>query len=148
MPKKYPGATILLRILIRDQRVEDRDDLGADLGHRGNRDDEDEIVAADVADEALLVTHAFDDVVQNLRENSDDAIALVIRVPIVELLEVIEVGVARRERHVEREAPRDVALDLHRARQPRRRVDVEVAIRPAQQASSRITTSTRPDARG
>ena len=85
-----------------------------------------------MADEPVLAAQPLHDVVQDLRENADDAIALVVRVAVVELLEVIEVGVARREAHAGREAPRDLGLDLDRAGQPRRRMHDEIAIGAAQ----------------
>src|SRR6185503_21140259 len=86
LAEEIARSPVLLRILKRDQRIEDRHDLRADLGNRRGRNDEDEIVAADVADESLLVTAALHHVVENLRENANDAIALVVRIAIVEFL--------------------------------------------------------------
>ena len=73
-----------------DERVEDRYDLGADFDHGIHWHDENEVIAPDMADEAVFRTDAFDYVVKNLRQNTDDTIAFVVRVPIVELFEMIE----------------------------------------------------------
>ena len=78
------------------------------------------------------LTHALHHVVEDLRENPDDPIALVVRVSVVELLEVIEIGVAGREQRVERQPPSDLRFDLHRAGEARRRMHVQIAIRPTQ----------------
>ena len=82
-----------------------------------------------MAHESVLVANSLHDVMKNLCEDANDAIALVVRVPIVELFEMIEVGVARREMNVEREPPADLGLDLDGAGEPSRRVDVQVSIR-------------------
>src|SRR5689334_20524729 len=97
LAKEVAGATILLRGPVRDERVEHADDLRTGLRDERRGDDEDEVVAPDVSDEAVLAADALHDVVENLGEDPDDAIAVVVRVAIVELLEVVEVGVAHRE---------------------------------------------------
>src|SRR6185437_16324070 len=114
LSEKITRAAILIRILVRRERVEDRHDLGAGLRHGGDRDDEDEVVAADVPDESVLVTQAFDDVVEDLREDANDAIALVVGVSVVELFEVIEVGVTGREQTIRLQTPCDLGFDLDR----------------------------------
>ena len=91
----------------RNERVEHRDYFGAHLVHVAQRDDVDEVIATDVADESLFAAHPLHDVVQNLRENANDAIALVVRVAIVEFLEVIQIRVARREQHIARKPAPD-----------------------------------------
>jgi len=55
-----------------------------------------------------------------------------IGIAIVEFFEVIEIGVARGERRIRRDAARNLGVDLDRTRQPRRRMHVEVAIGPSQ----------------
>src|SRR5258705_7199438 len=95
--EEIAGTTVLLRILIGNEEIEHVHDLRAGFSHRLRRHDEDEVVATDVSDEALLSTQPLHDVVQDLREYSNDAIAVVVRVPVVELLEVVEVGIAHRK---------------------------------------------------
>src|SRR5690606_34621147 len=92
-------AAILFRILVRDQLVEDLDDLLAARPHVIERDVEDEVVSADVADEALggMTLH---DVAQQPGQHPDDAVALVVAVPVVVLLEMVEVCVADSEQLV------------------------------------------------
>jgi len=104
LAEKISRPPILLRVLIRNQHVEHRHDLAAALVHRRCGDDENEIISADVADESILVANAFDDVMENLRENANDAITLVIRIAVVEFLEMIEVGIAGREAQTALEA--------------------------------------------
>src|SRR5688500_16593511 len=94
LPEEIPGAPILLRILDRRERIEHRDDLRADIVDARDGDDGDEVIAADVSDEPLFAAHPPDHVMQNPGKQPDDAVALVIAVAIVELLEVIEVGIA------------------------------------------------------
>ena len=141
LAEKISGSSIRLRVLKRDQRVEDRHDLGAHLVHVAERNDVDEIVAADVPDETVFATHALHDVVQDLRENPNDAIALVVRVAIVEFLEVIEIGVARREQRV-----RATAAVRSRLRSPRRPAGASTDARrdrdPSDAASRRVESST------
>jgi hypothetical protein len=52
------------------------------------------------------------DVVQDPGENVDDPVAIVIAVAVVELLEVIQIGVADRKLRVRVEPPADFPLDL------------------------------------
>ena len=60
------------------------------------------------------------------------SITVVIRIAIVEFLEVVEIRVTHREALLGRDALGDGGLDLHGARQSRRRMHHEVAIRPPQ----------------
>ena len=79
------------------------------------------------------LTHALHDVVEDLRENADDAIALVVRVAIVEFLEVIEIGVARRELRVRASRRRAISASISTAPgKARRRMHVQIAIGAAQ----------------
>ena len=65
---------------------------------------------------------------QDPRENVDDPVAIIIAVPVVELLEVVQVGVADRELLVGLEPAPDLALDLGGAGQPGGRVNRHVPL--------------------
>jgi hypothetical protein len=84
-----------------------------------------------VSDKTVLGTDAPGNVMQDLREQPDDTIALIIAVAVVEFLEVVEVRVTDREQQPRFEPPRDLVLDGDRAGQSGRRMDVDVPIRPA-----------------
>ena len=115
-----------------NQYIEHRHDLRAHVVHGGNGDDEDKVIAANVADERVFRADALGDVVQNLRENPDDAVSVMVGVAVIELLEVIEVGVTHCKRVTGVQPPLDVGFDLDRARQTRRRMHGQIAIGPAQ----------------
>ena len=87
-----------------------------------------DIVAANVADETTLGADSLHDIMQDLRENPDDTVAIIIGVAIVEFLEVIQVRVAHRELIAGREAPLYFGFDLHRAWQARGRMHGQVAV--------------------
>src|SRR5512146_2493610 len=91
LAEKIARPPVLLGVLIRDQRVEDRHDLAAHFvdGEEGN--DENEVVPADVPHEPGFADDALHDVAENLCEDANDAVALAIRVAVVEFLEVIEI---------------------------------------------------------
>ena len=94
LAEEVAGAAILLGVLIRDERIK-TDRISAHVsGTVAAGDDEDEVVASDVTDEPAFAADPFHDVVQDLGEDANHAIAVVVAVPIVEFLEVIEVGVA------------------------------------------------------
>src|SRR5690606_28202404 len=122
---------VILGVLIRDQLVEHLDDLLAARTHPVERDVEDEVIAADVANEALRRV-TLHDVAQQSGEHPDDAITLVVAVPVVELLEVVQIGVADREELIASDAVGDVALDLYRPGQTRGGMDADVTIRSPQ----------------
>src|SRR5690348_7038037 len=126
------GLAILLRILVRHQRIEHGQNFLTDLRHGGDGDDKDKVIATNMANETVTRADPAYDVMQDLRENPDDAIALEVAVAIVVFLEVIDVRVAHRELVPRRQTPRDLRFDLWRAGQPRRRVYVHVAIRATQ----------------
>src|ERR1700733_13269999 len=108
--------------MVGDERVKDRDDLAACAGDRGRWHDENKIIASNVPDEPFLAATSFHDIVQDLGENADDAVAIVIAVPVVEFLEVVEIRVAHGERLAGGDASRDLRLDLIGAGEPRRGV--------------------------
>src|SRR5690606_37965258 len=97
-----------------DQLVEQLDDLLAADAHLVERHVEDEIIAADVPDEAVRRV-ALHDVAKHARQDAYDAVALVVTVPVVVLLEVVQVRVADGEQVAAAHAVRDVALDLRGA---------------------------------
>src|SRR5690606_13474756 len=109
--EEVPRLAIGLRVLVRDQLVEERDHLLAAYLHLAERDVEDEVVSADVPDEPVRLVRLHD-VAQNPREHADDAVALVVTVAVVVLLEVVEVRVADRELLPAAHPLGDVALDL------------------------------------
>ena len=123
---------VLVVVLQRHQGVEHLQNLAAHRADLRRRDDEDEVVAADVPHEAARAHEALDHVVQDAGENVDDPVAVVITVPVVELLEVIEVGVADRKLLVGLEPAADLPLDLGGAGKPGGRVDRDVALGPHQ----------------
>src|SRR5882724_8291354 len=132
LAEEVAGPPILLVVLQRDQGVKHTQDLGAHPVNLGRRNDEDEVVTPDVAHEPPGPQHAFDHVVQDPGEKIDDAIAVVVAVAVVELLEVIEVGIADGELLMTLEPPTDFPLDLRRARQSGGRMDRHVALGPHQ----------------
>ena len=69
---------------------------------------------------------------QQLGKNTNDTITFVVAVAIVELLEVIEVGIADGEVVAQRQAPPDFCLDRRRSRQPGRRMNHQVPLRTDQ----------------
>ena len=81
-----------------------------------------------MSDEAAFWREAAHNVVQNFRENPDDAIALEVAVAVVVLLEVIEVGVASGEELARGETDADRRFDLRGAREAGGRMHVHVAI--------------------
>jgi len=90
--------------------------------------DENKIIASDMTDESLLMTDALDDVVENLSKDSNDLVTLVVRVSVVEFLEVVEISVARRKHRVRPEPPADLCFDLHRSGKSCRWMHVQVAV--------------------
>src|SRR5690349_20248589 len=97
LPEIIARAAILLRVLIGNECVEDRHDLLAHFADVVEWDDEEKIVAPDVADESRRPAHALHDVMKDAGEHPDDSITLVVRIPVVEFLEMIEVGGTRGE---------------------------------------------------
>ena len=90
------------------------------------RNHEDEIITADVPDEPPGAQHPLDHVVENARQHVDDPVAVVVAVPVVEFLEMIEVGVADRELALRLELAPDLPFDLGGPRQPGRRMHRDV----------------------
>src|SRR5688572_18469021 len=115
-PEEVARAAVLLGVLIRDQLIEDLEDQLAAGTHLIQRDVEDEIVATDVTDEAFRGV-SLHDVAQQTGEHADDAVALVVAVAVVELLEVVQVGVADGEQLTPADTIADVALDVDGAGQ-------------------------------
>src|SRR5215212_3791389 len=97
LPEKVPGAPILIVILERNERIEDLENFAAHWTDVARRDDEDEVVAADVPHEPPRPHQSLHDIVQNPGQDIDDPIAVVVAVAIVELLEVVQIGVADRK---------------------------------------------------
>src|SRR5207247_1623653 len=118
-----------LGILMRNQSVEYSDDFAANVVYRVVRNDEDKVIAADMPDKSILAANSLDHVVQDHRENPDDAVTLIVAVSIVEFLEVIQVGVTDGER-LRRCQPRlDLGLDCSGPGQSCRWMNTKVAIR-------------------
>ena len=127
------GPPVLFVVLIRYQRVEHFEHLAARVWNGIEWDDEDEIVSADVPDEPPTAQQSLHDVVQNARHQVDDPIAVVVAVAIVELLEMVEVGIAYGEQLAVLHPPPDLALDLGRAGQAGGRVHRHVPRGPRQE---------------
>ena len=97
LAEKVSCAPVLVIVLQRNQGVEHRDDLAADDADLRRWDHEDEVVAADVPHEPAGIQHPLDHIVQDARQQVDDPVAVVVAVPVVELLEVVEIRVTDRE---------------------------------------------------
>ena len=93
-----PRRSVLLRVLEWDQLVERSYDFVAGLLQAVQGHHEDEVIAPDVSNEPGLTTAPLHHVVQNLGQDADDAVAVMITVPVVVFLEMIQVGVADGER--------------------------------------------------
>src|SRR5438309_267774 len=97
LTKEITRPTVLFRVLVWRQQIECSNDLSAHRWNRVVRYDEDKIVATNVPDKSVFATRSLHHVVQQLRQNSNDPVAFVVAVTIVEFLEVIQVGVANGE---------------------------------------------------
>ena len=128
LAEEVPRPPVLLVVLQRDQRVEHVEDLAADRADLRRRNDEDEVVATDVPDEPARTEQPLHDVVQDPGQQVDDPVAVVVAVAVVELLEVVEVGVADGELLAGLQPAADLALDLGGARQPGGGMDRDVAL--------------------
>src|SRR5688572_22411288 len=126
-PEKVPGPTIVFRVLVWDQLVEDLDDLFTAHPHLIQCDREYEVISADMTNEALIRV-ALHQVPQNPREQFDHPVAFVVAVSIVEFLEVIQVGVTDRKQLVRVNTLGDVTLDLGSAGQPRGWVNADITV--------------------
>src|SRR5437588_8133403 len=84
-----PRPPVLLVVLVRNQRVEHFQHLSAYDRDSVERDDEDEVVSADMPHESTLRQHPFHHVVQDAGQDIDNAIAVIVAVAIVVLLEMI-----------------------------------------------------------
>ena len=90
--------------------------------------DEDEVIAADMAHEPVESQQTPDHVVQDPGQEMNDPISVIIGISVVELLEVIQVGITDGELAAALEPATDLALDLGGARHSGRRMDSHVAI--------------------
>src|SRR3990172_4428462 len=114
LPKEVPGPAILAVVLQGHQRVEDREDLTADFLYVVDTNHEDEVIAPNVPHESGPGAQSLDHVPQHLGENIDDPVAVVVAVPVIELLEMIDVGVAHRKDLACLETAAQLPLDLGR----------------------------------
>ena len=92
---------------------------------------EDEVVATDVADESSR-SETPHHVAEHLGKESYDPVAIGVAVPVVELLEVVQVGVTHRKVLTELQARLHVARNMGGAGQPRRGVHGHVPVGPSQ----------------
>src|SRR5690348_3341509 len=111
LTEEISRSPVLLGILIRRQQIKSRYDFSAHRRNRVVRNDEDKIIAADVPDESFFATCSLHNVVEQLRQNPDHAVAFVVAVAVVEFLEVVEVGVANREVVAARQTAADFGFD-------------------------------------
>src|SRR5688572_18406576 len=93
LTEEVARPSIRFGVLKWHKQVEHFDDLGANGLNRASRNDEDEVVAADVTDEPLLTAHPFHDVMQYTSQYANHTVAFVIAVSVVEFLEVIQVRI-------------------------------------------------------
>ena len=77
LSKEVPGTPILYRVLIRDQLVEEIDDLVATPLEVFHIDDKDEVIAADVPDEATWCQPP-NHVAENAGQQEDDVVAMIV----------------------------------------------------------------------
>src|SRR6476620_2729730 len=94
LSKEVARPAVLFGILVRRQQIECSDDLAAHRRNRVVRYDEDKVVAANVPDKSIFSAGPLHHVMQQLGQNPDDAVALVVAIPVVEFLEVIQVCIA------------------------------------------------------
>src|SRR5688500_1857741 len=128
LPKIVSCAPILLRILKGDERIEDRHDLLTGLRDGRRRNNKDEVVTTDMPNEPGFAADALHDVVEDLRQYTNDTVAIKIAIPVVVFLEMIEVGVANGKGIRGRQATRDLRFDARWSRQTRRGMHVQIAI--------------------
>src|SRR5436305_13558922 len=93
LTKEISRAPVLLGILVRREQIECRHDLAANRGNRVVRNDENKIIAANVANESFFAACSLDDVVQQFSQDPDHAVAFVVAIAVVEFLEVIKIRV-------------------------------------------------------
>src|SRR5436309_14366317 len=134
LPKVVPSAPVLFVVLVRDERIEHFEHVPAHVGDRLEWNHADEIVPPDVPHEAAAAQLPFHHVVEDARQDVDDAIAVVVAVAIVVLLEVVELGIAHGEQVACLHAPPDLALDLRGTGQAGRGVHGHVPRRAGEQA--------------
>ena len=97
LPEEIPGFPVLHGVLVGDQFVEELDDLVAADLQVLQRDVEDEVVAPDMAHEASG-SQGADHVPENPGGQIDDRVPAIVAVSVVELFEMVQVGVAHGER--------------------------------------------------
>src|SRR5438132_9212235 len=122
-----PRPPVLLVVLWRDRWVEHLQHLPAYVRDGVERDDEDEVIPADMPHESTVAEHPFHHVVQDAGQDIDDAIAVIVAVAIVVLLEMIQIRVAHSEQLTILHASSYLALDLGGAGQARGRIHGDVA---------------------
>lgn len=132
LAEEVSRLAIRFRVLEWHQQVEHFDNLGTDGLNRTRRNDKDEVVAADVTDKPLLTAQAFHDVMQYTGQYAYHTVPFVVTVSIVELLEVIEIGIRHSKNRLFGQLPGDAGLDDIRSGQARGRVDMNVAVRPCE----------------
>src|SRR5437868_12439788 len=117
LAKKVTCPAVLFRVLKWNEDVEYRDDLRTHLVHGTNWDDENEVITTDVSNKTFFPARPLAYVVQDHRENPDHAIAIVVRISVVEFLEVVEICVTHCEHVTSGQPPLHFCLDLDGARQ-------------------------------
>jgi hypothetical protein len=110
-----------------------RKHLSADQADVRGGNDEDEVIASDVAHEAAMTEQSFHHVVQDPRQNVNHPVAVVVAVPVVVFLEMIQIGVADREFLGALEAAPDFPLDFRGARHAGGRMHRHVALAAQEQ---------------
>src|SRR5439155_23121541 len=112
----------LLVVLLGARGAEHLRPLPADARDGGERDAKKQASPADMPHESTVAEHPFHHVVQDAGQDIDDAIAVIVAVAIVVLLEMIQIRVAHSEQLTILHASSYLALDLGGAGQARGRI--------------------------
>src|SRR5436309_15501652 len=133
-----PRPPALLVVLAGDQAVDPLQPPPAYVRDGVDRNDEDEVIPADMPHESTVAEHPFHHVVQDAGQDIDDAIAVIVAVAIVVLLEMIQIRVAHSEQLTILHASSYLALAIGGAGQASGRIHGDFAGRerydPVEQA--------------
>src|SRR5918992_2718190 len=128
LAEEVTRSTILLRVLIWNEQIEDLHNLTANSGNVSGRHDENKIIAADVADESELAGQSPHAVMEDSRQNPNDTNAFTVAVPVVVFLEVVEIGVAYGKSLVRGDASVDFRFDRSRTGKARGWMYTRIAV--------------------
>ena len=132
LTEEISGPTVILRVLIGDEFVEELDNLVTRLLKVRDRHVEYKIVPTDMPDEALWGEPPHQ-ITEHLRDQQDDAVTVVVTIAVIELFEVVQVGITNGESFFSTHPFEHVAFDLDRARESSGRVDAHVTVSAPQE---------------